>query len=348
MLTLPPISEMHRAVARRDASYDGLFFIAIRSTGIFCRPSCKSRPSLPENREFFATADDAERAGYRACKRCRPLDCTGRPPEWVQALLDAMEAHPKRRWTDRQLRSKGIEPARLRRYFRQHHGMTFQEHMRRRLMGEALLELRRGERLDRVIHRNGYESHSGFRDAFGRTFGGPPGTHRSDKTIVTTVITSPLGPLAAATTDEGICLLEFEPRSDRSEKWFAQQFDCAVVPGDHQNLRQLRSELVEYFAGRRTNFDVPIVMAGTEFQRRVWRQLCRIDFGKTCSYADIARQVGRPAGVRAVGQANGRNPICIIVPCHRVVNSGGKLGGYGGGLWRKQYLLDLEREQSIV
>lgn len=210
-------------------------------------------------------------------------------------------------------------------------------------MGQALQELRRGEKLDRIVHRNGYESHSGFRSAFVRTFGGPPGSRRCNEPVVTTVIPSPLGPLTAAATDEGICLLEFEPRTERTVRWFSQHFGCDAVPGEHRHLQRLRTELNEYFSGQLKSFEVPVVLAGTDFQQQVWRELCRIGYGKTCSYGDIARRVGRPAGVRAVGQANGRNPVCIIVPCHRVVNTGGRLGGYGGGLWRKQFLLDLEQ-----
>jgi AraC family transcriptional regulator of adaptative response/methylated-DNA-[protein]-cysteine methyltransferase len=210
-------------------------------------------------------------------------------------------------------------------------------------MGKALKELRSGEKLDRVALSNGYESHSGFRAAFGRTFGGPPGQRHDGGTIFTTEIPSPIGALSAAATDEGICLLEFGPRTDGAIGELSKHFRRVVLPGDHRLLDRLRDELTAYFAGQLRTFTVPLITLGTTFQRSVWDALRTIPYGVTCSYADIAQQVGSRAAVRAVGQANGRNRIAIVIPCHRVVNSGGRLGGYGGGLWRKQFLLDLEK-----
>jgi AraC family transcriptional regulator of adaptative response/methylated-DNA-[protein]-cysteine methyltransferase len=212
-------------------------------------------------------------------------------------------------------------------------------------MGQALKKLRRGEKLDRIALTNGYESHSGFRAAFGRTFGGPPGQQRGGSTIFTTEIPSPIGALSAAATDEGICLLEFGPRTDLAIRELSKHLGRAVLPGDHPLLDRLRDELAAYFAGQSQSFTVPLITLGTKFQKSVWDALRTIPYGDTCSYADIARQVGSCAAVRAVGQANGRNRIAIVIPCHRVVNSGGRLGGYGGGLWRKQFLLDLEQSQ---
>ncbi len=213
-------------------------------------------------------------------------------------------------------------------------------------MGHAAAELRRGRSLDSVIARNGYESHSGFRTAFERTFGGPPSHVRRAGAIVTTQIASPLGLLTAAAVDDGLCLLEFEPRDGRSEAWLTKRFAAAAVPGSHRWLDQIRAELGDYFSGRRREFTVPVVTPGTPFQEAVWTALRAIPYGATCSYADIARAVGSPNAVRAVGQANGGNRVAIVVPCHRVVNAGGRLGGYGGGLWRKQFLLDLERSHT--
>jgi AraC family transcriptional regulator, regulatory protein of adaptative response / methylated-DNA-[protein]-cysteine methyltransferase len=213
-------------------------------------------------------------------------------------------------------------------------------------MGQALKKLSNGESLDRVALTNGYESHSGFREAFRRTFGGPPSRPRNGGPILTTEIPSPIGPLAAAATDEGICLLEFGPRTDSAIQTLARQLGCGAVPGDHPWLDRLRGELAAYFAGRLREFTIPLTTAGTAFQKSVWAALQKIPYGETCSYADIAHRVGSSSAVRAVGQANGRNRISIVIPCHRVVNSGGRLGGYGGGLWRKQFLLDLE--QSVA
>jgi AraC family transcriptional regulator of adaptative response/methylated-DNA-[protein]-cysteine methyltransferase len=343
--TLPPLKEMERAVNASDISYDGIFFVAVRTTGIFCRPSCPARKPLPKNREYFATAREALFAGYRPCNRCRPLEADGRPPEWVARLLDAVERDPKARWRDADLRGQGIDPTRVRRYFRQHYGMTFQAYCRGRRLGEAFQQIRNGADLDDVALGHGYESHSGFREAFMKTFGKPPGRSRQAGCIVTDWMESPLGPLLVAATAEGICLLEFTDRRALDNQFAAlrKRFDCAVVPGKHPYLDQLKDELAEYFAGQRREFTVPLVYPGSPFQVAVWEQLLRIPYGETRSYKDIACAVAAPAASRAVGRANGTNRIAIVIPCHRVVNEGGRLGGYGGGLWRKQFLLDLER-----
>lgn len=339
---------MERAVNASDASYDGIFFVAVRTTGIFCRPSCPARKPLPRNREYYATAKEALFAGYRPCKRCRPLDTDGRPPEWVTRLLAEVERQPSARWRDADLRVLAIDPTRARRYFRQHYGMTFQAYCRGRRMGEALQQIRQGTKLDDVALGHGYESHSGFREAFTRTFGQPPGRSRQAGCLVTAWVESPLGPLLMAATAEGICLLEFSDRR-ALETQFAtlrKHFGCAIVPGNQEHLDQLKAELAEYFAGQRTEFHVPLVYPGSPFQRAVWEQLLRIPHGQTRSYEEVARALGTATAQRAVGRANGQNRIAIVIPCHRVVNKDGKLGGYGGGLWRKQFLLDLERRGS--
>lgn len=348
MNTLPPPREMQHAVDAGDASYDGIFFLAVRTTGIFCRPSCPARKPLAKNREYFATAHDAIVAGYRPCKRCRPLDTDGRPPAWVAQLLDAVERDPQMRRSDTDLRRAGIDPVRVRRYFRKHYGMTFQAYCRRRRMGEALQQIKRGASLDDVALGNGYESHSGFREAFVRLFGLPPGQGRTAGCIAVTWTESPVGPLLLGATDAGVCLLEFTDRR-RLETQIAtlrRRFACAIVPGTHAHLDRLQSELTAYFAGTLRQFTVPLVYPGTPFQCKVWEQLLQIPYGQTRSYEDIARAVGTPGAQRAVGTANGCNRIAIVIPCHRVVNKDGRLGGYGGGLWRKQFLLDLERQRQ--
>ncbi len=345
MNALPPLSEMQRAVDRSDASYDGIFFVAIRTTGIFCRPSCPARRALMKNREFFATPRQAIFAGYRPCKRCRPMETDGRPPDWVAQLLREVERDPQARWRDRDLRRMAIDPARARRYFNRHHGMTFQAYCRGRRMGEALNRIKRGAKLDDVALGNGYDSHSGFREAFVKTFGRPPGQGRTAGGVTVAWAESPVGPLLMGATDEGVCLLEFTDRRalETQIATVRRRFACALVPGTHRYLKQLQDELNRYFAGELTEFTVPLVYPGSPFQRQVWDQLQQIPYGETRSYEDVARAVGTPSAQRAVGTANGKNRIAIVIPCHRVVNKDGKLGGYGGGLWRKQFLLDLER-----
>jgi AraC family transcriptional regulator of adaptative response/methylated-DNA-[protein]-cysteine methyltransferase len=346
MKQLPSIKEMERASQNRDASYGGVFYVAVRTTGIFCRPGCPARTPKPENCSYFATAREAIFAGYRPCKRCRPLDVPGKPPAWVQRLLNGVEADPQKRIRDGDVRALDIDPARARRYFLKNYGMTFQAYCRGRRMGVALAQIRNGVGLDDVALGNGYESHSGFRDAFARMFGDAPGRSREAGCIVAGWAESPLGPLVVGALDEGLCLLEFSDRRMLEAQFttLRKRFGCAIVPGKHAILDKVKEELRAYFAGELTQFSVPLIYPGSPFQESVWKGLLRIPYGTTCSYEDLAREVGRPSAQRAVGTANGHNRIAIIIPCHRVVNKGGKLGGYGGGLWRKQFLLDLERD----
>jgi AraC family transcriptional regulator of adaptative response/methylated-DNA-[protein]-cysteine methyltransferase len=260
-----------------------------------------------------------------------------------------MAADSETRIRDAELRQSGIDPFRIRRYFQKQYGMTFQAYCRARRMGEALNQLRQGASLDDIALGNSYESHSGFRDAFVRTFGRPPGMSHGLDRIVVSWMESPIGPLVTAANDQGICLLEFTDRRmlETQFKTLKKMFSCAIVPGENAHLKRLRSELQTYFEGRLQQFSVPIVYPGSPFQVRVWNELLRIPYGEICSYEELARRVGSMSGQRAVGHANGTNRIAIVIPCHRVVNKNGKLGGYGGGLWRKQHLLDLEKAALI-
>lgn len=347
MNALPPFSVMERAVKDRDASFDGAFFTAVKTTGVFCRPSCPAKTPLPQNREYYPSARDAIFAGYRPCKRCRPMHTNGESPEWVVQLLQEVDQDPSSRFTDKQLRGLGVDPARVRRYFLKQYGMTFQVYCRGRRLGAALGRIRKGENLDTIALEHGYDSHSGFRDAFSRTFGQPPGKSRSSDCIVTTRLESPVGPLLVGACTNGICLLEFTDRRALETQFevLRQRFGCAIVPGEHELLERMQSQLDEYFAGKRTEFDIPLSYPGTAFQSKVWDALRRIPYGKTISYEDLAREVGVPNGQRAVGRANGQNRIAIVIPCHRVINKNGSLGGYGGGLWRKTALLELEQHR---
>jgi AraC family transcriptional regulator of adaptative response/methylated-DNA-[protein]-cysteine methyltransferase len=344
MKTLPPTTEMEQAYLNGDATYNGLFFVAVRTTGIFCRPTCPARKPLPKNVEYYPTARAAMFAGYRPCKRCRPLEPDDRP-EWLSGLLADVEREPAVRVTDADLKARGIDPTTVRRYFLRQYGMTFQAFTRARRLGGALERIREGAALDTVVFESGYDSHSGFRDAFARTFGETPGSHRNGDCVFLSWMRTPLGPMVAGATAEGVCLLEFTDRRmlEAQIATVRGRFDGPVVPGSNRHLELLERELAEYFAGTLQNFSVPLTYPGTSFQRRVWKQLLAIPYGQTRSYQDIAAAVGDSKAVRAVGRANGLNRIAIVIPCHRVINKGGNLGGYGGGLWRKQYLLDLER-----
>jgi AraC family transcriptional regulator of adaptative response/methylated-DNA-[protein]-cysteine methyltransferase len=346
---LPPIAEMEAAYLRRDASYDGLFYLGVKTTGVFCRPSCPARKPLPGNVEYFASVKAAMFAGFRPCKRCRPLERSGAHPTWAAELIARVEREPERRIRDVDLHALGVEPERVRRYFQQRYGMTFHAFARGYRLRRAFEQLRRGVNLDEVAMSHGFESHSGFRDAFSRLLGRAPGQSESLDCVTVSWLESPLGPLVAGATDQGVCLLEF---SDR--RMLEAQLDSVrrrlgpALPGTHPLLDQLRSELAEYFEGRRREFTVPLVYPGTPFQVKVWDALRQIPYGETYSYEKLAWAVGAPGAQRAVGHANGQNRLAILIPCHRVVNKDGKLGGYGGGLWRKQLLLDLERGEQMA
>lgn len=337
---------MLAAMRARDRSFDGVFFTAVRTTGIFCLPSCGAKTPLPKNVTFHATARDALLAGYRPCKRCRPLAPVGTAPEWLAPLLAAVEDDPSRRWTDADLREHGLDPGRVRRWFHAHHRMTFHAYLRARRLGLALGRLQHGDDLTRTALDHGYESLSGFRDAFSRVFGDAPGRSRDRaRCLVSTRIPTPLGPMLAVAHDDGLCLLEFTDRRmlERQLRTVQRRLDAHIVPGDHPLLDRVAGELAEYFDGDRRVFDVPVLTPGTPFQESVWAELLRIPSGETRSYDALARAIGRPGSQRAVGRANGDNRVAILVPCHRVVGADGRLTGYGGGLWRKRALLDLER-----
>ncbi len=347
--TMPPAVEMEQAYLRRDATYNGLFFLGVRTTGIFCRPTCPARKPLPKNVEYFPTAQAALVAGYRPCKRCRPLESDDQPT-WAADLLAEVERDPAPRITDGDLRIRGIDPATVRRYFLRRHGMTFQAFTRARRLSGVLSHIRENGGLDDAVAQSGYESHSGFRDAFARTFGRAPGSYRDGECVLLSWLRSPLGPLVAGATAEGICLLEFADRR-MLEAQFAtvrKLFGVPAVPGSNEHLETLEAELSSYFAGSLQSFSVPLRYPGSAFQRRVWDELLAIPYGQTRSYEQLAAAVGQPRAVRAVGRANGLNRIAVVIPCHRVIRKGGHLGGYGGGLRRKQFLLDLERGQLVA
>ena len=195
---------------------------------------------------------------------------------------------------------------------------------------------------------HGFESLSGFREAFGKIVGDTPGRSRGTVHVVVSRVLTPLGAMVTGATDDGICLLEYtDPhRLEAQIKSLGRALDCVTTPGTNAHLAALGQELERYFAGTLREFTVPLLAPGSDFQCRVWSALCRIPYGETRSYSDIAAEVGSPKAVRAVGRANGDNRIAIVIPCHRVVRNDHTLGGYGGGLRRKQFLLNLEQKHN--
>lgn len=351
MTSLPSTDRMYRALFERDETFDGVFFAAIRTTGIFCRPGCVAKKPLPENVEFYPSVRDAVVAGFRPCLRCHPMQPEGAAPPWIEPLLRLVEADPSQRWKDADLRAANLDPARVRRWFLRHHGLTFQAYQRARRLGLAFGQLRDGEKWEGVAYAHGFESTSGFHDAFSKTFAKPPNRMIDTRSagalspVLITRLLTPLGPMLAGATDEGICLLEFadrrmlETQLERVRKLFRRP----TVPGGNSHIELLRQELDSYFTGKLRTFTVPFLLEGTEFQVAAWQQLTKIPYGETISYEKQARSMGRPGAQRAVGKANGDNRMAILIPCHRVVRQNGDLCGYGGGLWRKKFLLDLEK-----
>ena len=345
---LPPAAEMNRAFQSSDASYLGVFLVGVRTTGIFCLPTCTPpRKPKPENCEYFPSVREAVFAGYRPCKLCRPTELGGAPPPWVAQLMERAEAEPDARFRAGDLRALGVSPERARRWFLENYGLTFVAWCRARRLSAAFTKIREGDDLDDVVLGHGFESYSGFREAFSRTFGETPGRSREGACacLFTTMIETPVGRFLAAANDSGLVLFDFTDRRmlEHHFEVLRRRFRCPIVPGEHAHFAQLRAEIGEYFAGARRDFTVPLAPCGTAFQERVWTELRRIPFGETLSYEALAERIGQPTAMRAVAGANGMNRIAILIPCHRVIGKDGSLTGYGGGVWRKRLLLALER-----
>jgi len=358
MMMLPSTTEMYRALVERDQSFEGLFYACVRTTGIFCRPTCHARKPKAENVEYAPTIQEALHRGYRPCQLCEPMAVGTPAPNWLAPLLDEIRNQPDLKLRDQDLRVRGLDPVQVRRTFKRSFGMTFQAYQRACRLGTAMKALHGGAPTLDAGMDAGFDSDSGFRDAFAKVFGDTPGRAREKALLTATWIESPLGPMLAIAGDQGLELLEFvdrraletELRALRaklgSSSRSARAGQAAIVPGEHPILRQTAQQMREYFAGTRRDFDIPLKQRGSAFQIAAWNALCEIPYGETRSYTDMARRVGSPGAVRAIGRVNGRNQIAIVVPCHRVIRADGTLCGYGGGRWRKQWLLEHEQRTA--
>lgn len=337
---------MYRALVNRDASFEGIFYVGVRTTGIFCRPTCSAKKPARGNVDFFATPSEALHGGYRPCLRCNPMDSAKPTPKLIERLRDEVEHSPGGKITDKELAAMSIDPSTARRQFKRHYGMTFQAYHRARRMGLALREVRDGGRVDEARNGSGFASESGFRDAFTKIFGESPTMAKKQGGLFAERIETPLGTMLAIADDEGVRLLEFVDRRalERELSILRKRLKTNVVPGENLHLNAIRSQLEDYFSGRNLEFSVPVSPVGSPFQLRVWRLLQTISAGETRSYSWMATRLGDVEMRRAVGRANGENMMCIIIPCHRVIRADGNLCGYGGGLWRKKWLLDHEQK----
>lgn len=345
-VNLPDREILYHALVNKDSHFEGIFFAAIKTTGIFCRPTCTARKPKPENVEYYASSKEAIANGYRACKVCKPMQLQGTFPEWLQGLMEEVSDNPAIRLKNADLVERGISSSKVRRWFLKNHGMTFQAYLRMQRINLAFGQIRLGEKVTESAFGNGYESLSGFGETFKKTTGFAPIESQQQQLITITRIPTPLGPMLAGATTAGICLLEFtdrrmlETQLARLKKYLKTE----TIAGHSPHFETLNEQLTAYFKGKRKNFDLPLDLPGTEFQKKVWDQLLTIPFGSTRSYAEQAIAIGNPKAVRAVARANGDNRLSIIIPCHRVIGSDGKLTGYGGGLWRKEWLLAHEQQ----
>ena len=339
---------MYKALVDKDVSYEGTFIAAVKTTGIFCRPTCTARKPKKENVEFYSTTKEAILKGYRPCKVCNPLEKLGETPNYIKNILKELNDNPSLKFKDWDLTQQGVEPSKIRRWFLKNHGITFQAYQRMYRMNSAFKKIQNGEPVTSVAFDTGYESLSGFTDSFKSIFGVSPSNSKDKQIINITRLETPLGTMFACAAEQGICLLEFTDRKmlETELKSLAKQLNANIIQGANKHFDLLRRQLDEYFEGKRKEFTIQLFTPGTEFQQSVWKVLQTIPYGSTYSYKQQAIALKKPDAFRAVANANGMNRISIIIPCHRVIGEDGNLIGYGGGLWRKKWLLDLEKQNG--
>lgn len=345
MITEVQKQEFYQALLDKNIHYEGVFFVGVQTTGVFCRPTCPARKPKFENCEFYKTAGGALLASFRPCMRCRPLSHPNQVSDLVRTLVDAVEADPSRRWKDSDFEELSVDASTARRQFKKRFGMTFVEYARARRMGLAFKQIRAGDAVIEAQLNTGYESSSGFRDAFSKIMGAAPTKFEGQRTILkASWIDTRLGPMIAIADEAGIYLLEFVDRRglEREVERLRIKTKAAIIPGVTDPIKSITLELASYFEGKLKEFNTPLHLLGSPFQKLVWDELMRIPYGTTRSYMAQATSIGKNKAYRAVANANGANQLAIIIPCHRIINSNGDLGGYGGGLTRKKWLLEHE------
>jgi AraC family transcriptional regulator of adaptative response/methylated-DNA-[protein]-cysteine methyltransferase len=337
-----------RACLDRNASYDGRFIVAVRTTGIYCRPSCPARKPRRENVQFFTAPELARQAGFRACKRCNPDRETLRDPAAERALSIC---HYIRSAIDEPVtlarlgKRFSLSPAHLQRVFKRYVGLSPMEYAEAVRMHHLKLALRDGASVTDAIYASGFSSSSRVYERAAGTIGMTPRRYRErgrGERIRYSVVPTSLGELLVASTDKGICSVQLGDEAERLEHLLREEFSAAEIDrDDHAHADWVRG-VVAIAEGRAPDVSLPLDVRGTAFQMLVWRALRKIPCGETRSYAEVARSIGRPDAVRAVASACGANPAALVVPCHRVVQSDGGLGGYHWGIERKRRLLGAE------
>jgi AraC family transcriptional regulator, regulatory protein of adaptative response / methylated-DNA-[protein]-cysteine methyltransferase len=343
--------ERWQAVLERDASRDGQFVFAVSSTGIYCRPSCSAKRPRRENVTFFRTPDDAEKAKYRACLRCRPKAVSGNiQADRVKSICRYIEQNLDEPVTLTHLSKVfGQSPFHLQRSFKSVLGITPKAYADSCRMNRLKQNLRAGHSVTRSMYDAGYGSSSRLYERTASQLGMTPDKYRRgaiSAPIRYTFAESPLGRMMVAATDKGICAIQFANSEDELEQGLKHEFPFALRKRDDRELRGWTDTLLRRLQGKRLNTALPLDIQATAFQRRVWEYLQSIPYGSTRSYSQVAQDIGDPKATRAVARACATNPVALAIPCHRVVRENGDIGGYRWGVERKQALLHLEQTKA--
>lgn len=340
------IDRYYQALLEKNPDYLGVFYVGVKTTSVFCIATCRARKPKKDNIEFYSSYKEALENGYRPCKICRPTENANKPPKEVEMAIDWVRNNPKKKISDFELKEQNISPDTVRRWFKKHYGITYHAFQRMYRINNAFEELQKGKNTTETAFEMGYGSLSGFGYTYKQLMGKSPQKTDSKHILLISRLTTPIGPMFICATGKGICLLEFTNRKMLETEFqdLQKRLGAPILIGENGHIVQAKTELKEYFEGKRTVFDVPLHPVGTDFQKTVWESLCQISYGTTTTYLKQAQSMGKEKAVRAVASANGYNKISIMIPCHRVIGSNGNLTGYGGGLERKKWLLDFEQK----
>jgi AraC family transcriptional regulator of adaptative response/methylated-DNA-[protein]-cysteine methyltransferase len=345
--TTPAEDAMWQAVLSRDTASGADFVYAVRSTGIYCRPNCPSRRPRREQVEFFPIPEEAERAGFRPCNRCRPRDRDAQVELVRQAchlIEESLDGSPTLAALARQL---AVSPHHLQRTFKRITGVTPRQYADARRLEGFKTGLKQGDSVTTALYDAGYGSSSRLYERAPAQLGMTPTAYRrggAGMRISYTIVDCPLGRLLVAATDRGVCAVYLGSNDAFLASTLYHEFPKSEISCDGQELGRWIAPLLVHLDGRQPHLDLPLDVQATAFQRRVWEELRAIPYGSTRTYGEIARSLGQPSAARAVGRACATNPTSVVVPCHRAVRGDGGLGGYRWGLERKRALLDQERD----